>query len=116
MALAVAQVVDNIGNVSVVIFTNQTAAGNGGWFDISALRSWSVHITDITTNDIVIVSVSSAASIPGDSDDEITHTTLTADGIATEPDNTFHWIKVHKSDGTGSGNTDANFYGIRRRS
>ena len=115
MALAAAQVVDNLGNVSVVIFTNQTAAGNGGWFDISSIASWSVHVTDITTNDIVIVSVSSAASIPSDSDDEITHTTLTADGIATEPNNTFRWMKVHKSDGTGAGNTDANFYGIRRR-
>ncbi len=115
MALTVAQTVDNIGNVSVVIFTNQTAAAYGGWFDISAIASWSVHITDITTNDIVLVAVSSAASIPGDSDDEITHTTLTADGIATEPNNTFHWMKVHKSDGSGGGNTDANFYGIRRR-
>ena len=62
MALAAAQVVDNLGNVSVVIFTNQTAAANGGWFDISAIKDWSVHVTDITSGDVVTVSVSSAAT------------------------------------------------------
>ncbi len=115
MALAVEQVVDNLGNVSVVIFTNQTAAGNGGWFDISAIKDWSVHVTDVTAGDIVTVSVSSAATIPGDSDDELTFDSVSADGMMTGKDNPFRWMKVHKSDGSGAGNTDANFYGIRRR-
>ena len=99
------------GRIEVTFFTNQTAAADGGWFDVATLSQWSVHITDMTAGDIVTVSVSNAIAFPTDSDDEITHSTLSEDGIVTEPSNTYRWIKVHKSDGTGAGNTDAIFHG-----
>ena len=100
--------------ISAAIFSNQTAAGDGGWFEIKSLKRWSVHVTDITAGDVVTVSVSLAASQPGDSDDEITHSSVTADGIIAEPDNTYKYIKIHKSDGSGGGNTDAVFNGWKR--
>ena len=99
------------GRIQVTFFTNQTAAGDGDWYDVAPLSQWSVHITDMTSGDIVTISVSNAIAVPADSADFVTHSTLSEDGIVTEAANTYRWIKVHKSDGTGGGNTDAVFFG-----
>ncbi len=99
------------GKYQATFFTDQTAAGDGAWYGVETMSQWSVHITDMTAGDIVTISVSSAIAVPTDSDDHITHSTLSEDGIVTEPANTYRWIKVHKSDGTGGGSTDAVFFG-----
>ena len=106
---------EGTGRVSAVIFTNQTAVGDGGWISIMPLKRWAVHVTDLSGTDVVTVSVSNAASIPADNTDEITHSTISADGIVAEPDNTYKFIKIHKSTADGSpGNTDAQFVGWKR--
>ncbi len=103
------------GVIGATIFTNQTATGDGGWFEIKALKRWAVHVTDLLNTDVVTVSVSLAATQPADSADEITHSTLSADGIVAEPDNTYKYIKIHKSTADGTpGSTDAVFMGWKR--
>jgi hypothetical protein len=107
MSLTTAIINEGPGRYSTTAFTDQTAAGNGAWLDISTIASWSVHVTDIVAGDIVTVSVSNAATIPSDAADEITHSTVSADGIVAEAANVYKWLKVHKSDGSGAGSTDA---------
>lgn len=103
------------GKYSYYAWYQTTAAGEGVWFDCSAVRSASIHVTALATGDTFVVQVSNAASVPANTTDGVTDQTITGDG--TEKFVTLSKLPARfcKVDKTGSTATaTALFHGLSR--
>ena len=89
------------------LMTAQTAGTDGVWADVRDIRTFSIHILNLSGSDVVEVRVSCEASRPSNSAHSVQYgVSITSDRIVSSNDNRFRWLKIRKSTGGGSA-TDA---------
>ena len=93
------------------LMTAQTDATDGVWVSFFLIKTFSVHVLNLSGSDVVQIRVSCEASIPSNSAHGVQlGSNITADRIISSANNRFRWLKVRKSTGGGSA-TDAYLFG-----
>ena len=93
------------------LMSAQTAATDGVWTTFRNMKTFSIHVTDLSGSDAVQVRVSCETTIPSNSDHAVQlGSNITAEKIVSSASNRFLWVKIRKSVGGGSA-TNAYLFG-----
>lgn len=102
------------GEYSFYAWYETAPAGNGVWFDISGVKSASIHVQTLATGNTLVVQVSNAPSKPADSTDGVTDQTInggSSEQFVTLSKLPARWCKLDK---TGTDAAYAYLHGLTR--
>ena len=111
MAIVFTTPVHGLLRIAAQMMTNQLAADDGVWVDFRQIANFNIHITGVSSPDVVQIRVSNELTIPANSaHGRPLGFDITAEYMEIQRGSLYSWVKVYKPTGTGSA-TDAYMLG-----